>query len=105
VRGRGRAAQALVRPGLKVVAETLDGFPGPVLEDRSASLGLLVLGTRALGPLRRVMLGSVSAHLVRHCGCPLLVVPRGPLSGDVAAGAPSAAEAAGARPGESPAVR
>jgi nucleotide-binding universal stress UspA family protein len=39
--------------------------------------GLLVIGSRAYGPVRRVLLGSVSSALVRSAPCPLLVLPRG----------------------------
>jgi hypothetical protein len=37
---------------------------------------LLVLGSRGYGPVRRVLLGSVSGELVRGAACPVLVVPR-----------------------------
>jgi hypothetical protein len=39
-------------------------------------LGLLVCGSRARGPLRRVMLGSVSTAVIRSAACPVVVVPR-----------------------------
>jgi nucleotide-binding universal stress UspA family protein len=38
---------------------------------------LLVVGSRAYGPLRRVLLGSVSSALVNAAPAPVLVVPRG----------------------------
>jgi nucleotide-binding universal stress UspA family protein len=38
---------------------------------------LLVCGSRSYGPVRRVLLGSVSAALVRQASVPVLVVPRG----------------------------
>jgi nucleotide-binding universal stress UspA family protein len=38
--------------------------------------GVLVVGSRAYGPLRRVLLGSVSTPLVRSAPCPLIVHPR-----------------------------
>jgi nucleotide-binding universal stress UspA family protein len=38
---------------------------------------LLVCGSRGYGPVRRVLLGTVSAALVRQASVPLLVVPRG----------------------------
>lgn len=40
-------------------------------------LDLLAVGSRGWGPLRRVLLGSVSSHLVRSAPCPLLVFRRG----------------------------
>jgi nucleotide-binding universal stress UspA family protein len=38
--------------------------------------GVLVIGSRAYGPLRRVLLGSVSTELVRTAPCPVIVHPR-----------------------------
>ena len=39
--------------------------------------GLLVLGSRGLGPIRRAVMGSVSASVVRHAHGPVLVVRDG----------------------------
>lgn len=73
-----RAATApLAAAGVAVSVETPTGTPAVALTERSRTLDLLVLGSRAQGPLRRVLLGSVSTHLVRHAACPLLVLPRG----------------------------
>ena len=53
---------------------------GPVV-DALAGLGpddvdLLVCGSRGYGPARRVLLGGVSARLLRHARVPVMVVPR-----------------------------
>jgi nucleotide-binding universal stress UspA family protein len=36
--------------------------------------GLIVLGSRGLGSLRRALMGSVSDSVVRHAHCPVLIV-------------------------------
>ena len=56
--------------------ETVAGRPASELVRRSADLDLLVVGSRAQGPVRRLLLGSTSARLVREARCPVLVVPR-----------------------------
>lgn len=35
--------------------------------------GLVVIGSRGLGPLKRALLGSVSTSVIRHAHCPVLV--------------------------------
>jgi nucleotide-binding universal stress UspA family protein len=36
--------------------------------------GLIVLGSRGLGGIRRALMGSVSDSVVRHAHCPVMVV-------------------------------
>jgi nucleotide-binding universal stress UspA family protein len=43
----------------------------------SRVVDLLVMGSRALGPKRAVLLGSVSRRVAARAACPLLVLPRG----------------------------
>jgi nucleotide-binding universal stress UspA family protein len=47
-----------------------------LLLDASRELDLLILGSRGYGPLRHVLLGSVSAPVMRSAHCPVLVLPR-----------------------------
>jgi nucleotide-binding universal stress UspA family protein len=75
-RALNRAA-ASVSQDLHAETTLLVGDPVLVLEhEASRGLDLLVLGARGYGPLRRVLLGSVSTEVVCHSPCPVLVVPR-----------------------------
>jgi nucleotide-binding universal stress UspA family protein len=53
------------------------GDPCRVLVEASRCLELLVLGSRAYGPVRHALLGGVSAPVMRESNCPVLVLPRG----------------------------
>jgi nucleotide-binding universal stress UspA family protein len=55
----------------------LEGDPAETLSEHSEQLDLLVLGSRGYGPLRSVLLGSVSAQVIRAAACAVVVVPRG----------------------------
>jgi nucleotide-binding universal stress UspA family protein len=52
------------------------GDPVEELTVYSASLDLLVVGSRGYGPLRRLVYGSVAQQLARTARCPLLVLTR-----------------------------
>lgn len=83
--------------GLREVrTKVLDGEPVRAIAEASAGDDLLVLGSRGYGPVQRVLLGSVSSHLIRHASCPTLVVPRSAVRrpGDEDAAVPAAAVAA-----------
>jgi nucleotide-binding universal stress UspA family protein len=55
----------------------IEGEPADVLVDHTSELGLLVVGSRGYGPLRRVLLGSASNALLEHATGPVMIVPRG----------------------------
>lgn len=59
-----------------VQARAVYGIAGEELASFSDQLDLLVAGSRGYGPLRRMVLGSTTAHLERHARCSLLVLPR-----------------------------
>ena len=44
-----------------------------VAEEQHADM--IVMGSRGHGPLAAALLGSVTAHVVQHAHCPLMVVP------------------------------
>jgi nucleotide-binding universal stress UspA family protein len=49
---------------------------GKLLEAAEMGVDLLVLGSRGFGPVMRLLIGSVSSHVIRQASCPVLVVPR-----------------------------
>jgi nucleotide-binding universal stress UspA family protein len=58
------------------------GYPEAEIVDLAEELGtgLIVMGSRGLGGLRRTLMGSVSDSVVRHAHCPVLVtrhMPKG----------------------------
>jgi nucleotide-binding universal stress UspA family protein len=61
---------------IHVDAQVIKGDPITVLLEHSKTLDLLVLGSRAYGPVRHALLGSVSAAVMREADCPVLVTPR-----------------------------
>jgi nucleotide-binding universal stress UspA family protein len=78
VAGR-RLNDALARVGLDAIDGTvLEGCPDTALADASATLDLLIVGSRSYGPLRAVLLGAVTRRLIPVAHCPVMVVPRVP---------------------------
>ena len=77
-RGRLSEARQAVPDGVDVDASLISGDPVEALAgaaDRPDTV--MVVGSRGYGPLRRVLLGSVSTPLVRSAPCPVIVTPRG----------------------------
>jgi nucleotide-binding universal stress UspA family protein len=72
-----RDAIASLGPGVEVSGRLLDGDPSTALVDASTGLDLLALGSRGYGPVRSVLLGSVSRTVVREGACSVVVLPRG----------------------------
>jgi nucleotide-binding universal stress UspA family protein len=70
-------ATAELGEDVPVEGHTISGEPASVLIERSSQLDILILGSRAYGPVRHVLMGSVSARVMREAHCPVLVVPRG----------------------------
>jgi nucleotide-binding universal stress UspA family protein len=63
--------------GVPVSTRILNGAAGhEIAEASKEGVDLLVAGSRGFGPLRSVIAGSVSRHLVDHAACPVLVIPR-----------------------------
>ena len=52
------------------------GSPGPALlaVAKKFNADLIVMGSRGLGPLKGLFMGSVSSYVTSHSSCPVLVV-------------------------------
>ena len=65
-RGRPNAASTTI--------ELLNGPPAEIIEEFLKGSDLLVIGSRGIGGVRRLLLGSVSSALVQTAPCPVVVV-------------------------------
>jgi nucleotide-binding universal stress UspA family protein len=64
-------------PGeLHTQASVITGDPAAILAKKAEGVDLMVMGSRGYGAVKGVLLGSVSAKLIRSASCPLVVVPR-----------------------------
>lgn len=53
------------------------GPAGELIVAKAKALGcdLIILGSRGLGPISSVLLGSTSTYVLHHSRCPVLVIP------------------------------
>lgn len=78
--GRVLAVEGVVQraraAGANAVGLTWDGDAGESIVEAAAAehADLIVVGTHERGAVGRLFLGSVSDHVVRHAGCPVMVV-------------------------------
>ena len=70
-------ALAQVSDGVAVDGGLIEGDAVDVLRERSETLDLMVMGSRAYGPVRRTLL-SVSPGLLVDCLCPCSCFREGP---------------------------
>jgi nucleotide-binding universal stress UspA family protein len=63
------------------VGKAVVGGAVETLVELTHRVDLLVVGSRGWGPIRRILLGSTAARLIREAACPVLVVPRGGATG------------------------
>ena len=80
-RGWLRAAAetaARAAPGVEVHTELRSTGPVPLLTEESRHARMVVVGSRGLGGVPRLLLGSTAEGLTGHARCPVAVVPSTP---------------------------
>jgi nucleotide-binding universal stress UspA family protein len=67
---------AVLPEGAPVETATPLGSPGPALVDlaREIAADVVVVGSRGQGALKRLLLGSVSNHVIHNAPCAVVVV-------------------------------
>ncbi len=79
--------------GVPVTTEALAGSTAGVLVEQSRSAQLLVIGSRGVGSISSIVLGSTVAHVAAHGHCPVIVVrAEGSTDGPIVVGADGSPE-------------
>jgi nucleotide-binding universal stress UspA family protein len=67
---------AVLPEGTPIETATPLGSPGPALVDFAREVGadVMVVGSRGQGALKRLLLGSVSNHVIHNAACAVVVV-------------------------------
>ena len=69
-----RAVAHEVAPDIKIGHTIVEGSPIDMLLDMAHDVTMIVMGSRGLGGLSGMVMGSVSAAVVSHASCPVVVV-------------------------------
>ena len=87
-------SRTLAELDVDAVGKAVVGSPVETLVELTQRVDLLVVGSRGWGPIRRILLGSTAARLIREAACPVLVLPRGAATGEPGEEEPITVEAA-----------
>jgi nucleotide-binding universal stress UspA family protein len=73
------ALKTVTDAGVAVTGQIVENSPAAALLAAAADADLLIVGSRGHGGFTGLLLGSVSAHVVHHSPCPVLIVrPKAP---------------------------
>ena len=78
-----RSQKRLTDAGLQAEGRVIDGDPREALLEvaRQEDVDLIVVGSHGRTGLEKLLMGSVSSHVVNHAPCSVLVVRRGAQGG------------------------
>lgn len=69
-----RAVAHEVAPDIKIGHTVAEGSPIDMLLEMSNDVTMIVMGSRGMGGLSGMVMGSVSASVVSHASCPVVVI-------------------------------
>ena len=63
-------------PNVEIYTNIIEGDPASIILDlaKEEAFDLIIMSTHGYSGVRRFMFGSVTEHVLRHAGCPVLVV-------------------------------
>ena len=69
-------AQSMVPEGVKASEFTMTGSPAVAIVDfaKEQKVDMIVMGSRGLGAMKGMLLGSVSQYVLENAQCPIMVV-------------------------------
>lgn len=70
------ARDAMGEAGVSVEQEVVSGIAAPAILEYVSGVSdpMIVIGSRGLGRVKELVIGSVSQRILHHAGCPVLVV-------------------------------
>lgn len=64
-----------MEPGVELELRAVKGQPGPVFLAEAEDASLAVAARKPQGPLRELMVGSISKYILRNAHIPVVVIP------------------------------
>ncbi len=62
------------KAGVKVIKKLVDGIPDEEIIKMAGKNDLIVMGSKGMTALDRILIGSVSEKVMHHASCPVMIV-------------------------------
>jgi hypothetical protein len=93
-------SRTLAELDVDAVGKAVVGSPVDTRVELTHRVDLPAVGSLRVGPMRRILVGSTAARLIREAACPVLVFPRGAATGEPGEQEPTTVESRSERPHE-----
>lgn len=73
----GEFKHRLEQAGIKADLRIARGHAGELIVEqaKASACDLIVMGSRGLGPVKSMLMGSTSTYVLHHSSCPMLILP------------------------------